>query len=264
MRRGTKGLVTLGCATALLFPACSDDDGPAATPAPSTPALSPTPSPSPLPTPTAAGTTGCPNEVQALRRPKGRELAGDLDGDGTSERVALAIDRTGPPGCQAFVSVESKAVPGVVAIDEPQMSFDLGLPALDSVTPVGFGPGDEIVIVATSGASTQFFALITVSDGEPVQVTAQDGPYGNLFPYGGSVGHLEASDCGAPTSVDGGVPFVVISSATAVGDNYRLERSFFRAVTPQLEPETTERQTVSFEELVSFPEFGEAPFAHCR
>jgi hypothetical protein len=144
------------------------------------------------------------------------------------------------------------------------MSFDLGLPALDSAAPIGFGPGDEVVIVIASGASTQFFALVTVSEGVPVQATLQDGPYGNLFPYGGSVGHLEASDCGVPSVGEYGVPLVVVSSATSVGDDYRLERTFFSADTPQLKRETTERQRVSFEELVSFPEFGEAPFAHCE
>jgi hypothetical protein len=191
-------------------------------------------------------------------------LRGDVDGRDGPETVSLAVDESGSPGCQAFMSVESETVTGVVAIDEPQMSFDLGLPALDSTAPIGFGPGDEIVVVVTSGASTQFFALVTVFEGGPVQVTVQDGPYGNLFPYGGSAAHLEASDCDVPESGDEGGPFIVISQATAAGDDFRLERTFFAADTPELHRERTDKLTVSFEDLVSYPEFGEAPFAHCR
>ena len=199
-----------------------------------------------------------------MATPKGRGLRGDLDGSGGLETVFLHVDESGSPGCQAFVSVESETVTGVVAIDEPQIAFDLGLPALDSTSPIGFGPGDEIVIVVTSGASTQFFALVTVFEGEPVQVTVQDGPYGNLFPYGGSTAHLESTDCGVPSVGTFGVPLIVVSSATSVGKDFRLVRTFFSADGPELDRETEERNKVSFEELVSYPEFGEAPFAHCR
>jgi hypothetical protein len=250
---------------AALVAACSEESDPSARPSPSPPASPvPTPSPSPQPSPTTGGTTGCPNETEAVATPKGRGLRGDLDGGGGPETVSLAVDESGSPGCQAFVSVESETVTGVIAIDEPQISFDLGLPALDSMSPIGFGPGDEIVVVVTSGASTQFFALVTVFEGEPVQVTVQDGPYGNLFPYGGSTAHLESSDCGAPSVGTFDVPLIVISGATSVGEDFRLVRTFFSAEDPELEREITERNKVSFEELVSFPEFGEAPFAHCR
>jgi hypothetical protein len=198
-----------------------------------------------------------------VARARGRALRGDLDGDGGEETVSLAIDRSGEPGCQAFVSVESDTVTGVVAIDEPQMSFDLGLPALDSTAQIGFGAGDEVVVVVTSGASTQFFALVTVVEGKPVQVTIQEGPFGNLFPYGGSAAHLESSDCGEPSEDELEGPLIVISSATSAGNDFRIERTFYAADAPELKPATTERGTVTFEELVSYPEFGEAPFAHC-
>ena len=250
---------------AAIVTACSDDSDPSSRPvAPSTTSPVPSPSPSPQPSPTTGGSTGCPNETTALAEAKGRSLRGDLDGTGGPETVSLATDRSGPVGCQAFVSVESESVSGVVAIDEPQISFDLGLPALDSIAPVGFGEGDEVVIVVSSGASTQFFALVTVFEGEPVQVTVRDGPFGNLFPYGGSAAHLESADCGVPSVGEFGVPLIVISSATSAGNDFRIERTFYAADAPELEPETTERDTVSFEELVSYPEFGEAPFAHCE
>jgi hypothetical protein len=250
---------------AALVTACSQESEPSARPSP-TPRTSPTPtpSPSPQPSPTTGGTTGCPNETEAVATPKGRGLRGDVDGRGGPETVFVGIDESGSPGCQGFVSVESETVTGVVAIDDPQISFDLEFPFLDRMSPIGFGPGDEIVIVVTSGASTQFFALVTVFEGEPVQVTVQDGPYGNLFPYGGSTAHLESSDCAVPESGADGAPFIVISQATAEGDDYRLVRTFFSAEDPELERETAERAKVSFEELVSYPEFGQAPFAHCR
>jgi hypothetical protein len=258
-RIGAAILLMAGFATG-----CHDESDPSSRPSsPSATSPAPSPSPSPQPSPTTGGSTGCPNETTALAGARGRVLRGDLDGTGGPETVSLATDRSGAPGCQAFVSVESGTVTGVVAIDEPQISFDLGLPALDSIAPVGFGAGDEVVIVVSSGASTQFFTLVTVFEGEPVQVTVQDGPFGNLFPYGGSAAHLESSDCGRPSEGDFDGPLIVISSATAAGNDFRIERTFFAANAPELEPETTESGKVSFEELVSYPEFGEAPFAHC-
>jgi hypothetical protein len=259
-------VVILLCGLAL--PGCDDDAAPLeASPATDSVETPASPSPNIEPSPTSSGASGCENEREATKPKNLRRgsLTGDLDGDGSDEVVRLAVDQAGPQGCRAFVVVGSSSIEDVTAIDDPNMSFDLGLPALDSIRPIGFGPGDELILVLSAGASTQFFGMASVADGDLTQVTIEEGAYGNLFPYGGSAGHIEASDCASPEE-DVDFPTLVISSATSEGNRYRLERRFFEIedgteLVPV--PGLTVRQVVSFNELVSFPEFGEAPFAHC-
>jgi hypothetical protein len=79
---------------------------------------------------------------------------------------------------------------------------------------------------------------------------------GNLFPTGGSVGHIEGSDCAG----DG----VVISSAVPAGKKYEVTRTFYDFEETTLVPRGSDRHVVGAASLNNYPEFAGPPFARCR
>jgi hypothetical protein len=260
--RSTKVGACLSMALALV-PACvssSPSAGPPATVSP--PGGEATPSPTDGPTSGTA--SGCPNERGVTSDPSARiggSLNGDVDGDGSPDDVSLAFDNTGALGCQAFLMVESSGESEVLSIESFDRAFGLPQPRLNTVAEVDTAPGSEVAVDLVAGASTQFVGLFTMTGGElaRVEVEGDEFPTDDLFPYGGSVGHVEASDCaGAPGTI-------VISTATPRGDDYQVTRRFFRfkGSTPRVEPSSTERDRVAFEDLGRFPEYRSSPFGGC-
>jgi hypothetical protein len=215
----------------------------------------------PSPSPTRGTGIACRNESAIANDPASLRrggLAGDVDGDGARDRVSVAVDPHARSGCRAFVVVRTADARLVAPIEERDVQVDLGFPVLDSLVGVDDRAGGEIVVRITAGASTEFAGLFTVVDGDLERVQL-NGPHGNLFPSGGSVGHLEASNCGPDGSV-------VISTATARGRRYVVERRFyFFEETSLVENESlTARRRISPGALASFPEFGTPPFSMCR
>ncbi len=260
--RSTKVVACLSMALALV-PACVSSSPSAEPPAKAArSAGKATPSPMDGPTPDTA--SGCPNQAHVTSDPSARiggSLHGDVDGDGSPDDVSLAFDDTGALGCQAFLVVEGSAESAVLAIESFDRAFGLPQPRLNAVADVDTVPGSEVAVDLVAGASTQFVGLFTMTGGElaRVEVEGDEFPADDLFPYGGSVGHVEASDCaGAPGTI-------VISTATPKGDDYHVTRRFFRfrGATPRVEPSSTERNRVAFEELGRFPEYRSSPFGGC-
>jgi hypothetical protein len=220
--------------------------------------------PSPTDSPTRDAASGCPNEADVTSDPSARiggTLHGDVDGDGSPDDVLLAFDDRGALGCQAFLVVEGSGESAVLAIESFDRAFGLPQPRLNTLAEVDTVPGSEVAVDLVAGASTQFIGLFTMTGGElaRVEVEGDEFPTDDLFPYGGSVGHVEASDCaGAPGTI-------VISAATPRGDDYQVTRRFFRfrGSTPTVELTSTERDKVAFEELGRFPEYRSSPFGGC-
>jgi hypothetical protein len=205
--------------------------------------------------------SGCPNAPAVAGdpdsvRPGG--LSGDVDGDDSPDRVRVAVAARARPGCRAFVVVRTADARLIAPIEERDLQIDLGFPVLDSLIGVDDRPGREIVVRIAAGAATEFAGLFTVYDGALERVRL-NGPHGSLFPSGGSVAHLEASNC----SPDGAV---VISSATARGRGYIVERTFYFFEDARLvrDESLTERRRISPDEVASLPEFGAPPFSMCR
>jgi hypothetical protein len=175
--------------------------------------------------------------------------------------VSLAFDDRGAVGCQAFLVVEGSGEGAVLAIEAFDRAYGLPQPRLNTLAEVDTAPGSEVVIDLVAGASTQFVGLFTMAGGElaRVEVEGDEFPTDDLFPYGGSVGHVEASDCA------GAAGTIVISSATPRGDDYQVTRRFFRfrGSTPRAEPSSTERDRATLEELGRFPEYRSSPFGGC-
>jgi hypothetical protein len=205
----------------------------------------------------ASQSTSCANQTDA--KPHGDDLSGDIDGDGAADRVRLLVDRRGRAGCAAFVVADTETGELAAAIAEPELTFELGLPALAGLVDVDGRPGAEVLVTILAGASTQFAGLFTARGDELERVTVAPGVtgYGDLFPSGGSVGHLEATGCGRePGSV-------VVSTAIARNHGYRLTREVLLFRDARLERDTTERLSVSAQDLGSYPEFQSALFGNC-
>jgi hypothetical protein len=254
-------------AVAALVAAGCDADEPASTGSHSSSSASPTPeasqteTASPEQSPSASPSSACPNESatladDALIRPG--SLPGDVDGDGVSDETRLVVEPEADPKCQAWVTVSSSGAELVAAIEEEDLLLDMGLPALERLVALDNRAGDEILVRLRAGASTEFFALYTAVEGVLQRVRIfrdrASAPSPFTLASGGSVGHLDATDCARD--------LVVVSSAVLKSDRYRVTRSFFTPG-PVLLGESTQRATVRPNKLTEFPEFGATPLGSC-
>ncbi len=217
--------------------------------------------------PTQASTLAsgsCPNAGVALGDGEraGGTLSADVDGDGASEEIYLVLDDAASAGCRAFLVARGTTGTWAAPTQERGVEYALATPRLNAVVPVDTRPGAEVVVDVEQGASTQFVALFTFVDGALRRVEAEGAPGlpGGLLPYGGSVGHIEATDCAPEAGAD-----VVVSTAAPLGKDYELQRRFFALQGAELVPvaDLDERQKVAAEEIASFPEFASGPFGSC-
>lgn len=199
-----------------------------------------------------------------------RALVADIDGDGGDDSVTVVEHQAGRPGCRFFLVVEDGDV-YATPIDPSGDPRSLQVPTLNSLAELDGDPGSEIIVNIEMGASTQFVGAFTMATGGLQRMTLRGqgpGPFAaelghaDLFPYGGSVGHLEAVDC-----IDDRL--VVMSAAIPKGSSaeaYEVERRFFRVVGTELllDKDLTEHETVRGLQVDDFPEFGGSPFLSCE
>ena len=240
-----KALLLAACVALV---ACSGEEEPDARRAPAT---------------TAAPDYPCPNQeavIDDVSLRAGRPEAGDVDGDGVAEDVAVYYDPEGEPGCEGFVVAESAEGTYSAPLETWRGEFGLPMPTLNSLVDVDGAPGDEVVVNMGTGASTQFVGIVIVDGGILRQVTT-DVPSGSgvapgLLGFGGSVGHMEAVDC-----VPGGG--VIASFATPDGNVYRVERTVYDVVGAELIEADQEVERVPAEKIDEFPEYAASPFGSC-
>lgn len=217
-----------------------------------------TPAPSPV----------CANEATIAGDPArqvGGSTSGDVDGDGAADSIHLASDPAGAVGCSAFVVVDVGSSTLAAPTWELGAQGGLPQPRVNSLAQVDDKPGLEVVVDEAAGASTQFVGLYTFDGGDLKRVTISGGTKSeiasgttDLFPYGGSVGHLDAVDC----SEQGGV---VISSATpsSTATVYDVTRRFYSLSGTKLKLDDEKSASVPIDQLNRFPEFAAGPFGSC-
>ena len=241
--------------------ACSEDDPVIGSPNVSAESATTTVSSGPSPSagdPTSPPGPRCPN-ARSAPSGAGGFLEGDVDGDGTRDRVSLVSDASGRPDCLAFLVVERDAAVDVLPLVDFDPQFGLPQPRLHGLARIGPEQGAEIAVDVAAGASTQFVALFTMAGGSLQQVT-RDNPFEgeHIFAYGGSVGHLQGVDC-----LERGV--VVDSIALPREDFYDVVRQVMRWQEAHLHlEETTQHKAASINEMIRrWPELGSPPFASC-
>jgi hypothetical protein len=192
-------------------------------------------------------------------------LSGDVDGDGLDDEISVASDESAPTGCTSFLVVVTEERTYSAPIETTDLASSLQVPSLNSLAEVGGKPGQEIVVNVEAGASTQFVGLFTLTGDGLERMTMQgEGPFsshGELFAFGGSVGHLEAVTC---ISSD----IVIMSAAVPKGaraTDYEVERRFFlvEGTTLKLDRGSIEHHSIDGLTVDRFPEFASSPFVGC-
>jgi hypothetical protein len=139
------------------------------------------------------------------------------------------------------------------------MPYSLAQPRLNRLAHVDEGGGAEVLVDVEAGAATQFLAMFTIVEGalERVRVPGDAG-LGDLFPYGGSVGHIEASNCPTDDPAD-----VVISVATPRGARYLVQRTYYRLEGDALAEVDRSEERLPIEALAQEHDYVTSPFGGC-
>jgi hypothetical protein len=233
----------------------------------------PAPATSPRSRAPTTGAAACPNEDAVARNDdlrSGGVFSGDVTGDGSEDRVSIRLDPEGASRCAAFLVVDS----GDSVMAEPIAGVGsegaFSDPTLNSLAEINREGGLEVVVNEAAGASTQFVGVFTL-DGDGLARVMEKGGEAELwtgasqglFPFGGSVSHIEAVDCAG-----GGV---VVTRATPAEGRGAMERGTYAVVRRVLEIEgatlTTAdivRAKAPIDELAErFSEFETSPFGSC-
>ena len=227
------------------------------------------------PSPTASQLAAeCPNEARAFDPAfqLGTSATADVNGDGVQDQVRLAVDASSSnTACSAFVVVGIGGGTTIIGAPVWEIGSQGGLPnpRIHGFVDIDGRPGDEILIDEAAGASTQFVGAFVVIDDDLQRITVKGGTgasdvsgVADLFPYGGSVGHVEAADC-----TDEGVVVSVATPSFEQGDAaegiYEVERRHFVFEGSVLEKESVEVHDVPIDQLERFPEYGASPFGSC-
>lgn len=215
----------------------------------------------PSPTSETEDPSACSNQADVGgSAPSSGSLTGDVTGDGVDDTVHLVRDPKAEIGCRDFLVVEAGEGTFVTSVSDGDTEPALSEPRLQGGALVDGKPGTEILVLMETGASTQFLGMFTMFEERLTRVRLQPRPdHGDLFPYGGSVGHIEASDCGAEEGE------VIVSLATPVRNRYEVIRTIYRFDGPRLlrDAEASERVVVAPARVQSLPEFRSSPFGSC-
>lgn len=206
----------------------------------------------------------CPNQTAAVEMGEvvGGTVAGDLGGDGSpDDETFLVTDESGGPGCRHFLVAEVGDERLVAPTTEEGLQYDLQLPRIHAIVQVDGEGAEEILVDLEQGASTQFIGMFTVAGGGLERVVVQENTdFGNLFPYGGSVGHLEASNCTDRAGAD-----VVVAVAMANTTDYTVRYRLYDMVGSRLEalPRRQQPPIETVNNPTRLDEFASSPFGEC-
>ena len=209
-------------------------------------------------------TSSCPGEAEIIAAEDNRlpgELDGDVDGDGSPDQISLFAG-DGKPGCEAFLTVRTGDSLVSAPVADDSFSLEGGSPGLVGVAQIDGREGNEVIVRLIAGASTEFMGLFSMGGGPLHRLEVEGGEFGDVFPSGGSVGHLEQSDCGDdPGSV-------LIVTAVAQGDQYLIRRAAYTLTDGVFARDagSSGERTVPLEDLgtEAVPELSSgAPFGSC-
>lgn len=242
----------VGCAAALMLSGCQSSD-PAATQA--APVESATPAP-------AASNCGTTSELPATYRTKGKELVGDMDGDGTADEVTLRVDPERPERCRHVLAVEL-AGGGLSAAPVEPLEWPGTNPKLLLLADIDDQPGLEAAIAMSPANVYRPGAVFTLRDGELARTRVERlavpelVPFYDEFPMG--------VDCaGEPGSIV--VTIGGLKDAGVDDSHWDVTRSFYRAADTTFEFVRKQefRVEVGPEAPRRWPEVRGRPFLSCE
>lgn len=198
------------------------------------------------------------------------QLRGDVDGDGASDRVFLAVNRTGAPHCRYWVVVATKKRKLIAAL-KPQPWFHrvdaetvlsvVSLQSLIQLKPRGL----DVTVRTSRGASWHKLEIFTVTSSRRRASLVPRIPASGTFSYGGTVSQFGVIDCAGR-----GSRLILMSKAVKQESGWRVSRLVYRAT--EFQPsQLIRRLSVNvlvprYDEIAArFPEFadGAKAFRSC-
>jgi hypothetical protein len=195
----------------------------------------------------------------ASYRTKGKKLVGDVDGDGTADRVTLRVDKTRPARCRHLLVVQITG--GMAAIATvPPLPWPGTDPQLLLLVEIDGRPGLEPVITLSPSAVYRPGAVFTLSEGVLLRMQLERAPVPELFPFYDEF----------PAGVDcAGQPGTIVVTQGRLADEgdrrWDITRSFYRAAGARFALVRGERFQVEVgrEPRRRWPEVRGDPFLRC-
>lgn len=209
---------------------------------------------------TCSGVEGRESDL-ATYRTKGKELVGDVDGDGREDRVSVRADEARPARCRYVLVVEIAAGTTIAAPVAP-LSWPGTDPEVRLLAEVDGHPGFEPVVALSPAAVYQPGAVFTMRDDELRRMRLAGSESGDLFPF----------DDEFPTGVDcTGEPGAIVVTFGDLADggtddrHWDIIRSFYRAAGSGFERVREEefRVEVGPDAERRWPELRGDPFLSC-
>ena len=199
-------------------------------------------------------------EALATYRIKGKTLVGDVDADGTDDRVSLRVDKQRPPRCRHLLVVQSTGST-TAAATVPPLPWPGADPQLLLLAEIDGRPGLEPVITLAPANVYRPGAVFTLSKGELLAMRLEKTSVPELFPL------YDEFPAGADCAGEPGTIVVTQSVIAAGGDrNWDVTRSFYRAAGTRFRFVRDERFQVKVgpEARRRWPEVRGDPFLRCR
>lgn len=148
-----------------------------------------------------ARATACPRPRDVLRLPRRGTLRGDIDGDGKTETVFVAVSRESPLRCRYFVVAHRQGSERIAALGgtaiRPNFRTQSGSrwPYLSALADIDRRAGLEILVTLDGGAAVQEVGVWTAHGRGLRHMPIEGAGSNDLFPYGGSGSGLAVVDC---------------------------------------------------------------------
>jgi hypothetical protein len=209
--------------------------------------------------PTVVGATCDGSDTAATYRTKGRALVGDLDADGTPDRVMLRVDKTRPARCRHLLVAELAGEATAVA-RVPPLPWPGTDPQLLLLAEIDGHPGLEPVVAMSPAAVYRPGAVFTIRRGELVRMRLEKAFGPGLFPFS------DEFPAGVDCAGQPGTIVVTQSRIADVGDaRWDVTRSFHRAAGTRFSRVRDEHFQVDVgpEARQRWPEVRGDPFRRC-
>jgi hypothetical protein len=213
-------------------------------------------------TDTCSVAEGGESDLPASYRIKGKELVGDVDGDGKEDRVSVWADEPRPESCRYLLVVESSGGTTIVAPVAP-LSWPGTDPELRLLAEVDGRAGLEPVVALSPEAVYRPGAVFTMREGElrRMRLIGIEPPIpDDLFPFD------DEFPAGVDCTAEPGSIVVTFGELAEKGDrHWDIVRSFYRAAGTEFEPVRAEefRVEVGPGAAERWPELRGDPFISC-
>jgi hypothetical protein len=215
----------------------------------------------PVPLDTKPAGRACGSATQRLAtsyRSNGQALRGDVNGDGSADRVTLRADRKRPPACRYALVAELRPGIAVVAPVKP-LPWPGTSPRLLLLAEIDGRAGLEPVVTLSPAAAYRPGAVFTMRNGKLARLQLEGARPANLFPL------YDEFPSGVDCTGERGAIVGTFGNLAQPDSHWDIKRSVYRADGVRFELLRTERFRVKVgpEAAQRWPEVGGDAFRSC-